>query len=264
MTDLHRSKARREFLAGAALACLGWALPSRAQAPARPLQVGLLSNYRPFGFINEQGQPDGFDLALMQAISRTLKLPMVMHTGVMSTLDDKLASGEIDLIANQILASADNRRRYAFVRTLAHNRIVCVQHENDRRDFLSLDDLVGQKLGVMAQTDVHQQATQALGRWAVAYTQIEHALSDLAAHKIDAVLEEVLIAEYFIERDRLPLKVGAPFSPVLAAGFVVHKNNLALAQVLRQGLGQTLREGVFSQISIRWFGRDISQVNVSV
>jgi hypothetical protein len=45
---------------------------------------------------------------------------------------------------------------------------------------------------------------------------------------------------------------------------VVHKNNLALAQTLRQGLAQTLRDGNFSQISIRWFGRDISQVNVSV
>jgi cystine transport system substrate-binding protein len=264
MTEKRLSTQRREMFFAAALVCLGMAVPAGAQAPAQRLRVGLLSNYKPFGFVNAQGQPDGFDLELVRAIARAMRMPIDLHVAGMAVLDRKLAEGEIDVIANQILSTAENRKHYEFIRTFANNRIVCVQHETDQRDFLSLDDFVGKKLGVLEKTDVFEQASQALGKAAIAYKGIEAALADLAARKIDAVLEEVLIAEYFIERDTLPLKIAAPFSATIAAGFIVRKNNTALASRISQALAQTIKDGEFAAISMKWFGRDISKINVSV
>ncbi len=264
MTEAPVSSQRREFFFAAVLTCMGIGVPALATAPTPRLRVGLLSNYKPFGFVNAQGQPDGFDLELIRAIARIMGMSIDLHVGGMAVLDRKLSSGEIDVIANQILSTPENRKHYEFIRTFANNRIVCIQHESDQRDFLSLDDFVGKKLGILEKTDVFEQASQALGKAALPYKGIESALADLAARKIDAVLEEVLIAEYFIERDAMPLKVAAPFSATIAAGFIVKKNHTALATRIAQALAQTIKDGDFANISIKWFGRDISKVNVSI
>jgi cystine transport system substrate-binding protein len=152
---------------------------------------------------------------------------------------------------------------FDFVRSYAANQLVCIQHEDDSRDFLTLDDLVGKKLGVLAYTGVEDQARGALGKSVQAFASIDLALRQLANKQLDAVLEESLIADYYIERDGLPIKVTAPFAPPLTAGWAVHKGNRELAQRLSAAVQLLLKDGSFKTISTRWFGYDVSRPNVS-
>jgi len=225
------------------------------------LRVGVLTHYKPFSFVD--GQLQGFDVEVLKRVAAILKVDVQIQSGGMANLQKKLSSGEISVIANQLLTTPENRRQFDFVRGYAANQLVCVQHEDDARDFLSLDDLLGKKLGVLANTGVEEQARGALGKSVLSFASIDLAFQQLAEKKLDAVLEESLIADYYIERDALPIKVASPFAPPLSAGWAVKKGNKILSQRLSEGVQTMLRDGSFKPISTQWFGYDVSRPNVS-
>ena len=260
--DLRSSLSRRSWC----LSSLGLMATLGCPVLAQPvhggvLRVGVLTHYKPFSFV--EGQLQGFDVDVLKRLAEILRLELhIQHEG-MASLQKKLASGEIAVIANQLLTTPENRRLFDFVRSYAANQLVCIQHEDDSRDFLTLDDLVGKKLGVLAYTGVEDQARGALGKSVQAFASIDLALRQLANKQLDAVLEESLIADYYIERDGLPIKVTAPFAPPLTAGWAVHKGNRELAQRLSAAVQLLLKDGSFKTISTRWFGYDVSRPNVS-
>lgn len=246
-------------LAGAALA--GPATSLSAMAQGGTLRLGVLQQYKPFSFT--EGLLQGFDVDVARRVAAILRTELAIEAGSFSGLQKKLASGDIDAIANQLIKTPENRRQFEFVRAYAFNQLVCVQHENDERDFLSLDDLLGKKLGVLSNTGVETQARGALGPAVLGFKSIGLAFQALAQQKIDAVLEESLIADFYIQRDTLPIKVTAPFAAPLVAGWAVSKGNLSMAQVLSSGVQNMLSDGSFRAISKRWFGYDVSKPSVS-
>lgn len=256
---------RRNFLKlPLGLSAAATALSVLAQAPELEggvLRVGVLTHYRPFSFVD--GHLQGFDIDVLKRLATVLKVELKIQTEGMASLQKKLSSGEISVIANQLLTTPENRRQFDFVRGYAANQLVCVQHEDDSRDFLSLDDLLGKRLGVLANTGVEEQARGALGKSVLSFPSIDLAFKQLAEKKLDAVLEESLIADFYIERDRLPIKVTSPFAPPLSAGWAVRKGNKVLAQRLSDGVQTLLSDGSLKPISSRWFGYDVSRPNVS-
>lgn len=256
---------RRNFLSVPLAVCAASvALPVFSQPvelASGVLRVGVLTHYKPFSFI--EGHLQGFDVDVLRRLASILKVELSIQTEGMANLQKKLASGEIAVIANQLLITPENRRQFDFVRGYAANQLVCVQHEDDRRDFLSLDDLLGKKLGVLANTGVEDQVRGALGKSVLSFASIDLALKQLAEKKLDAVLEESLIADYYIERDALPVKVSSPFAPPLSAGWAVRKGNKALAQRLSEAVQTLLSDGSFKPISNKWFGYDVSRPSVS-
>lgn len=262
---LGRVMTRRHFVsAPLALCATATFLPAWSQVPELQggvLRVGVLTHYKPFSFV--EGQLQGFDVDVLRRLAAILQVELQIQTEGMAVLQKKLEAGEIAVIANQLLITPENRRRFDFVRAYASNQLVCVQHEDDNRDFLSLDDLFGKKLGVLANTGIEEQARGALGKTVMPFASIDQAFKQLSEKKLDAVLEESLIADYYIERDALPIKVTAPFAPPLSAGWAVHKGNKALAQRLSEAVQVLLRDGSFKPISAKWFGYDVSRPNVS-
>jgi cystine transport system substrate-binding protein len=261
---LDQSGMTRRACLSQGLACLASGVFSQAFSQSvESVSVGFLSHYAPFSFRDQDGDLKGFDLDVMQLLCSILGVQLVQVSDGMATLSKKLRAGEIAWIGNQLLATPENRREFDFVRpAYANIQLTSVQHEDDSRDFLSLDDLVGKKLGVLAQTGVENQARGALGKSVQAYARIEEALKDLADKRLDVVIEENLIAEYYIERHALPVKVTAPFASPMPVGLPVRKGQSAVQAKLSEAVKTMLKEGSFKTISEKWFGYDVSRSRV--
>jgi cystine transport system substrate-binding protein len=174
-----------------------------------------------------------------------------------------MQKGEIDFIGNQLLVTSKNSHHFDFVQPYANIQLVSVLHESDDRDLMSLDDFLGKKLGVLANTGIEDQTRGALGKSVRAYERIEDALRALADQKLDAVLEERLIAKYFIDKVGLPLKVGVPFAAPLRVGLAVPKGKKEIELRLSSGVQNFLKGHQFKAISKRWLGFDVSRPRVS-
>lgn len=266
MTDCEKSPlifpiSRRHWIAQAAAVLVSsYPIPKVFAQSADSVSVGFLSHYPPFSFRDRDGSLKGFDLDVMQRLCTIMGVNLVRVPEGMATLSQKLRAGQIDWIGNQLLATPENRREFDFVRpSYASIQLTSVQHEDDNRDFLSLDDLVGKKLGVLAKTGIEDQARGALGKSVLAYARIEDALKDLAEKKLDVVLEENLIAEYYIERDALPVKVTAPFASPIAVCLAVRKGQRDMQAKLSDAVKTMLSDGSLKAISEKWFGYDVSR-----
>ena len=176
----------------------------------------------------------------------------------------RVSNGAARLVEEITLAEGVTRRQMDFVKpAYASIQLSAIQHEDDNRDFLSLDDLIGKRLGVLANSGIEAQARGALGRAVRAYEHIHDALHDLAGQKLDLVIEENLIAEYHIEKHHLPLKVAAPFAAPIAVGLGVRKGHRQMNETLSNAVRQILKDGSFKPISEKWFGYDVSRSRIS-
>lgn len=253
---------RRRWLLASLLATLlgsRWAMARQA----RVLRVGFIAHYEPFSFMGPDQRLTGFDVEVVQALLASLGMTMQAESGRFDQLRAKVQAGQLDLVGNQLLMVPDNRRLFDFVRPYASIQLVCVQHEDDDRDFLSLDDFLGKRLGVLKDTGIEDQARGALGSAVVAFVRVEQALAALRDRQIDAVLEENLIAEYHIERNGWPLKLGAPMTAIHKVGLAVPKGQQQLHTVLSEGVAVLLKQPDFRRISERWFGHDVSKPRFS-
>lgn len=251
---------------GSLLLLCSWALAGRSLATDRPtpVKVGFLRNYKPFSYRDANGRPMGFDLDVASRLCEILGLRLEPVFDSVENLAERLKRGEIAWMGNQLLTTPENRRLFDFVRpAYASIQLSGVQHEDDERDFLSLEDLLGKRLGVLAATGVEEQARGVLGKNVKAYDHIENALHDLAHQRLDIVLEENLIADYHIMHLQLPLKVASPFAAPIPVGLGVRKGDRETQEKLSQTLQGMLRDGSLSRISEKWFGYDVSRSRVS-
>jgi len=255
---LHRRQGLQFMLAMAASSWL------KVSGAAAPVKVGFLRAYEPYSLQDAQGMTQGFDVEVARRLCEVQGLHMQPVSDGVAGLIRRLQAGEIAWLGNQLLMTPDNRRVMDFVRpAYASIQLCAIQHEDDDRDFLGLDDLQGKRLGVLADTGIEAQARSALGRSVQAYPHIADALRDLAQQRLDLVLEENLIADYYIDKYRLPLRVAAPFTSPVAVGLGVRKGDRETMEKLAQAVKQILHDGSLKRISEKWFGYDVSRSRIS-
>lgn len=254
---------RRRLLGASLLSALAIGVtPAQAQTP-QTLRVGFVKHYRPFSFIDEKGQLQGFDVDVVGVVLGSLGIEIQPVSDSLKKLEEMMKKGEIDFIGNQLLRTSENRRSFDFVSPYASIQLVTVQHESDDNDYFSLDDMLGRRLGVLANSGVADQAKGALGQSVQSFDQIDVAFRALAAKELDLVLEENLIADYHIEQYALPLRVGTPMTAPVSVGLAVPKGQKQLQDKLSMAVQTMLKDKSFRPVSNKWFGYDVSRPRVS-
>ena len=96
-----------------------WFAPLEAHSKSR-ITVGGDYNYPPFEYLDKNGQPAGYNVALTKAIARHLGLAVDIQLGAWGTVRKKLEHSEIDLIQGMFYSS---ERDKAFDFTDAHTMV---------------------------------------------------------------------------------------------------------------------------------------------
>lgn len=221
----------------------------------RRIIIGGDFDFPPFEFINENGQPDGFNVDLSKAIAKEMDLDIEIHLGPWAKIREDLFNGKIDAIQGMLYSS---ERDLLFDFTPPHTNIsyVSVVRTGEGNPPSSLDDLRDKQI-IVQQGDIMHDFLQKNGmeKQALLVESQKDALQILAEGKYDCALVSLRTAYCWIEKQGWDnLTVGQ--EPLVTAEycFAVHQNQRALLTQLSEGLNVLSKTGEYRQIFEKWMG----------
>lgn len=206
----------------------------------------------PYEFINEDGQPDGFNVELIKALMSTLDLDYDLQLDELTAIRQQLDSGEIDLIIG-LLYSEKRTQTIAF--SLPHNYIYQTVVTRKDSPFRSIKDLRGKSVFVQE----HGRAEEAMHEFGlndelVPVKNIGDGLQLLAEGKHDAIVCNNVIAYKVIKELGLTgLKVHSPREiPPMMYCIAAKNSNKDLILKINNGLQQLKANGQYDKIYNKW------------
>jgi signal transduction histidine kinase/HPt (histidine-containing phosphotransfer) domain-containing protein len=218
--------------------------------------VGGDSHFPPYEFLDEKGQPTGYNVELSQAIARTMGIPLEIRLMPWHKTREALRLGEIDAVHSMFYSK---EREKDFLFTPAHIRISYVLVSKDKtlaETLGSMEDLEGKTL-VVHKGDIMHDLALAQGykdRLILASDQ-EEALRLVAEGPFEHALVARIPALYWIAAhgwDHLHVSQQPLLSPEYC--YAVNPGREALLSQLAEGLSIVKSSGEYRGIQARWFG----------
>jgi cystine transport system substrate-binding protein len=256
-----RFPARRTVLLGLALtaaACQPKPRSTLARIQAdKTLRIGLEGTYPPFNFQDAQGQLTGFEVDFAKALAAKMGAKADFKPSPFAGLLGALESRRIDVVVNQVTITPERAAKYDFSRPYTVSGIQIIA----RKDQMGLNgpaDLAGQKVGVGLGTNYEQWLRANVPTAVVrTYDDDPTKYQDLKAGRIDAVLNDRLVAAAFVKTSPDLKASGPPFAPQ-AAGVAMLKDP-TLKAAIDQAIDALRADGTLTALSRKWFGLDATR-----
>ncbi|MGS0742761.1 cystine ABC transporter substrate-binding protein [Glaciimonas sp. GG7] len=224
------------------------------------LKVAMEGNYPPFNFKDpKNGQLSGFEVDVANLIAAKLGVKTEFTTTEWSGILAGLGAGKYDVILNQVGITDERKKAFDFSVPYTISSPQLIVRKDEKRNFASLEDLKGKKLGLGQGTNFEQKAKSIPGIDVKTYPGSPEYLSDLASGRIDAALNDSLLVGYLLKNTTLPLKAGAPVGSIDKIGIPFQKGNPKFQAALDKAIEDIEKDGSFKQVSIKWFGIDVSK-----
>lgn len=225
-----------------------------ALAIDRLVLVGGDHNYPPYEFLDETGQPTGFNIELTRAVAEIMGMEIKILLGNWGDMRQGLSDGTIDILQGMVstperLAEVDFSTPHAKV-----YQSIWVRDDSEIED---LADLVGKQVIVMQGAVMHDFMLQhpELKAKLIPVHTLEEALRKLSSEQADAALVAKLPGEYLLPK--IDLRNIRPIAkPLLAQdyGYAVKKGNLELLARFNEGLALLKKSGRYQQLYEKWLG----------
>ncbi len=227
------------------------------------LVVGMSGGYKPYTYMNEDGELVGFDVSVWEAIGEVMEMEVRFETSEFSGLFGKLDNGQITTIANQITVTDERSEKYLFTSPYVYYGAQLVSHANDNT-IVDLESLKGKSVGVSLgsnyETIISEFDTEGVIE-VITYEDFQASLRDVSLGRLDAVLNDKLALDTVVAESGLDIKLaGEPVNELVNAfPFVKNEENEALIIEINKAI-ETLKEsGRLSEVSLEFFPIDITK-----
>ncbi len=210
------------------------------------------SDYPPYEFLDENGQPSGFNVDLTRALARKLGLQIEIRLASWGEIRKRLTGGEIDVVQG-LFYSAERDAEFSFSPPYSVVEHVIVSRKGDP-PFPDMKSLAGKKTLVM-EGDLMEDLARKLGyeKQLLPVNSQEEALRRLVMGEGDAALVARVPASYWIEKHGWKnLSISA--TPVVSAEYCygTPKGKEDLLSQLSEGLAAFKSTAEFREIQARW------------
>lgn len=221
--------------------------------------VGFDQEFPPMGFVGDNGEYTGFDLALAEEAAKRLGLEFVPQPINWDAKDMELESGNIDCIWNGFTMQG-REDAYTWVGPyMANNQVFVV---NGDSDISTKEDLSGKAVEVQKDSSglnaINDDAALLASFGSLTeVADYNTALMDLESGACDAVCMDSIVAGYQIKSSGKNMKI---LDDTLAAeeyGIGFKKGDEALASAVKDVLIEMVADGTVEKISNEWFGSNV-------
>ena len=236
----------------------------------KSITVGFDNTFVPMGFEEKNGNYAGFDIELAKYVSKKLGITVHFQPIDWDMKETELQNGTIDAIWNGYSATDERREKVAFTIPYTQNTQILVVKKTS--GIHSVADMTGKVLGAqngssgMLDFEEHPEflKNRVKGGDADQYQSVNEAIIDLKNDRIDALLIDRVYADYYLTTEGIADEYDTIPSGFESESFAVgvRPADKKLLEALNQAFKELYQEGVFQQISQKWFGEDVATPEV--
>ena len=236
----------------------------------KSITVGFDNTFVPMGFEEKNGNYAGFDIELAKYVSKKLGITVHFQPIDWDMKETELQNGTIDAIWNGYSATDERREKVAFTIPYMQNTQILVVKKTS--GIHSVEDMTGKVLGAqngssgMLDFEEHPEVLKngVKGGDADQYQSVNEAIIDLKNDRIDALLIDRVYADYYLTTEGIADEYDTIPSGFESESFAVgvRPADKKLLEALNQAFKELYQEGIFQQISQKWFGEDVATLEV--
>ncbi|OAA91102.1 HD domain-containing phosphohydrolase [Clostridium ljungdahlii] len=219
----------------------------------RTIIIGDDEDYPPYSFIDENGNPTGFNVELAKAAAEAMGFKVKIKLGVWSEIRDELENGKINVISGMFY-SKDREKLYSFTTKTSITSADVFTRKG--KSIKNISQLRGKTVVVEAdEISGEYLKKQNLGINFVKVNSSEEALKLVSMNKYDYAVVSTIIGHYFMKKDKI--------SNIKGNGLVINpddyciavkKGNEDLLFALNGGLQVLKATGKYDEIYNKWLG----------
>jgi polar amino acid transport system substrate-binding protein len=223
---------------------------------------GIDAAFPPFSYIDESGNPAGFDVEVVQWIAEEMGFDVNIVPIDWDAIIPTLLTGEIDLIASGMTITAERSARVSFTDPYWSVDLAVVVQENVGDDgepvpafnlftVVQSGRRIGVQRGTTSQTWLEENVIDAgIDVTLALYDNFLLALEDLEIGRIDGAVMDAPTAESSIAGR--PLTVVGTIATGEIYGYAVRPDDDALLSLLNEGLQRIQSTGVWDELVEKW------------
>lgn len=226
--------------------------------------------YAPYNYIGEDGQPDGYDIAVSKAVDELIPDVTFTYQAVeWSSIFAGLEAGRYDLIVSQAAKTPEREEKYLFGNTAYAWDLGAIAFVKGRDDIHSLEDLSGKTLTVA----VGSSNANVIETWNASHNNavevvygdgdITKALLDVQEGRVDATLVSPVTGNKIVSEQGLNIDFALRNDEEPKPVFWLYANtpeNEELKEKVDQALQQLVDSGKLGEISKEYLGEDYSSL----
>ena len=230
---------------------------------AKTIKEGVLTiategTYAPFSYYDDKNELKGYDVDIAREVAKKLNLKIEFLTAPWDAMLAAFDAGKADAVFNQVSVTDERKKKYDYAQhyTVVHGAIIT---HKDNDDIKSFDDLKGKKNADSA-TSNWAKVAASYGAQNVTVDSFSKSMELLVSKRVDTVVRDNIVFYDFIkQRPDAPVKIAAEGSDTDYTAPIVQKGNTELADQISKAIEELKNEGKLAEISIRYFGKDVSQ-----
>lgn len=232
---------------------------------AQELRVGSENAYKPFAYVDEKGNATGFDNEVMKIVASyipeaTLEFVPVPWNAIFSGLD----SAKFDIIANQITKTKEREEKYLFsAKPYFYDTSTIITLSNI--ELKDMNELQNARIGVAVGSNHAKNLEEYLKNnpefkaEIVYYKTSPTQLADLKNGRIAAIVNNPIAAQDYAKAQNIDINVSPLYFEKVPVYLLFRKDSLYLARIVDEALNKALDDGKISELSLQYFGVDLSK-----
>lgn len=175
---------------------------------AHPLLFGIDMDYPPMEYVDEEGEPSGYDIEFTKELMRRLNLPMTYSPNSWKNISGDVLHGRVDLA--MMVYSPYRKDSTNYSRAVFRLYYQVVYRSNEQKKF-DMRNISGHSIAYMASRLITDTLIRA-GAKLFVVEDLAEAVRDLASGEYDAIICFRYQAKYIMEKYRLTNLVAEDLS----------------------------------------------------
>jgi ABC-type amino acid transport substrate-binding protein len=218
------------------------------------LHVGVDLSYPPFAFESEDGEPEGLEVDLLEAVAKEARLELSLRRRTAASLIPELLTHRFDLAASGLRDTDDLRNETCISQPYLGADLALLAPSPDPHSIGDVGDLEGRKVGVVEGSRAADWAREHLGQSTIETLGApDDLLTAVRERTVDAVIDDEALGRFVQSRSNdlvLVDEIATGESHVLVA----HPDNGALIAVVDAALQDMKEDGRLSRLEKKWLG----------